>query len=118
MANYEAALHGPGIWFSVHWLALNALSQHDCLATCNYIRMLARVFPCSICSSEVRTYVEEFPPEHTIRKVGDQQFNEEAFRYTVDLHNLVNSCRNAATMSHQEALKLYLDSAGSGCLVP
>lgn len=77
---------------------------HD--ANVAFMRNLVVMLPCMECRAHLKIHFEQHPPEaHILRTSGTDAF----FRYTVDLHNIVNATTGKDPMSHEDA-RAYYDS--------
>lgn len=93
---------GPGIWFSMHVMAYNAKTQKEKEFVIKQIRLIQQNFPCQECKSHFWDYLNNHPPEATIK--GD---SEALFLWTVNFHNSVNYRNGYGQLSFEEAKTLY-----------
>ncbi len=93
---------GPGIWFSIHIMAYNAKTQKEKEFVIKQIRIIQQNFPCQECKSHFWDYLNNHPPEVTIK--GD---SEALFLWTVNFHNSVNFRKGYEQLSFEEAKTLY-----------
>ena len=93
---------GPGIWFSMHIMAYNAKTQKEKEFVIKQIRIIQENFPCQECKSHFWDYLNNHPPEATIK--GD---SEALFLWTVNFHNAVNFRKGYTQLSLEEAKSLY-----------
>ena len=93
---------GPGIWFSIHIMAYNAKTQKEKEFVIKQIRIIQENFPCQECKSHFWDYLNNHPPEDTIKKDS-----EALFLWTVNFHNAVNFRVGYKQLSFEEAKSLY-----------
>jgi len=93
---------GPGIWFSMHIMAYNAKTSKEKEFVIKQIRIIQQNFPCQECKTHFWDYLNNHPPEATIK--GD---SEALFLWTVNFHNSVNYRRSYPQLSIEEARTLY-----------
>lgn len=97
---------GPGIWFSIHLMAYNAKTQKEKEFVIKQIRIIQHNFPCQECKIHFLEYLNNHPPEVTIKEGP-----EALFLWTVNFHNSVNYRRSYPQLSYEEAKKLYSEEA-------
>ena len=96
-------------WTTIHQLAYNADKDyfHDAAPQQLWIDALqsfGRLMGCRKCSRHLRAYVRHHPPPAPNRR----SFNQWTyFRYSVDLHNVVNTKLGKPSMSFEQALSVY-----------
>jgi hypothetical protein len=93
---------GPGIWFSIHIMAFNAKTQKEKESVIKQIRIIQQNFPCQECKTHFGSYLENHPPEATIKEGP-----EALFLWTVNFHNSVNYRRGYPQVSFEEAKSIY-----------
>ncbi len=70
----------------------------------SFMRNLVVQLPCPDCRNHLNMHYNNFPPEaHILRTSGTDAF----FKYTVDLHNVVNATKGKDPMSHEDAREYY-----------
>jgi hypothetical protein len=108
----ESVRYGPGVWFSIHILALKAVDNSSKKMFIEFIDILSDTFPCIKCRKHIKNYVSE----HPIQKF----WNEENgfFKWSWIFHNVVNLRLNKPIMEYSEALEKYTilhDTCTKGC---
>lgn len=96
---------GKHFWLSIHMIALGYPFKPSLEDTKNYTAFfenLYHVIPCTICSREYKEYINEHPL--TTSHIKD---TESLFKWTVDIHNMVNKKLNKPYMSHDVAWNFY-----------
>lgn len=96
---------GKYLWASIHFISLGYPidpSSDDKAHYKSYYEGLQNIIPCSSCSNSYKNHLNELPLTDEVLKD-----TKSLFKWTVDMHNLVNVTINKATMSHNEAYQLY-----------
>lgn len=90
---------GPYFWSVIHMTALSAgkeLPPDKAQAYLRFYESMPDVLPCAQCGKHLRENLVILPPDST-----------DLFRWTVDLHNLVNSQLNKPEISYEKALRYW-----------
>lgn len=108
----ESIRYGPGVWFSIHTLALKATDNCGKKIFIDFMDSLTETFPCVKCRNHIRNYINE----HPIQKF----WNEENgfFKWSWIFHNVVNLRLNKPIMEYSEALDKYTkphETCSKGC---
>jgi hypothetical protein len=103
---HEPKYVGPGIWYSIHILAANAKTQKEKESVVKQIRIIQENFPCQECKSHFWKYLQNHPPEDTI-KGGP----ESLFLWTVNFHNAVNFRLGKPQITYDEAKSIYIEQS-------
>jgi len=104
---------GPGLWFSIHVLALSATTFDEKTRFVHFINTLLANFPCQACVEHFRTYLTEHPPHHY------WQMNQGMFNWSVNFHNSVNQRLGKDVLTYSNALELYQNPEPcSSCIRP
>ena len=80
---------GPSVWAAIHLIALGYPadpSEDEKAAYRAFFTALGPVLPCAACSAHYAQNLQELPLEPALQAGGAA-----LFRWTVDLHNLVNA---------------------------
>jgi hypothetical protein len=96
---------GKHLWFSMHFIALGypqKPSTENVRDYRNYFGNLHRTIPCTVCSFEYERILQEHPLD-----LSHLKDNESLFRWTVDIHNMVNKKLNKQQMSQDDAWDFY-----------
>jgi hypothetical protein len=83
-------------------MAYNAKTQKEKEFVIKQIRIIQENFPCQECKSHFWDYLNNHPPEDTIKKDS-----EALFLWTVNFHNAVNFRVGYKQLSFEEAKSLY-----------
>ena len=96
---------GKHFWYTIHFIALdypekpNSEDKRDFQI---FFENLHKVIPCYKCSVNYVKHLNERPLE-----ISDLESNETLFKWTVDIHNIVNRDLNKKQMSYNNAWKMY-----------
>ena len=72
---------GPGIWFSIHVMALMAVNKQLSISASQYIRHIIYRLRGSLCRENAVNYLKIDPPDDHLKNL---------FEWTVHFHNSVN----------------------------
>jgi hypothetical protein len=95
---------GKYVWVSIHVIALgypDKPSDEDKKNYKEYFLNLWKVLPCYKCSINYLRHLEELPIDGVLAD------NISLFKWTVDLHNIVNKETGKRQMPFEEALEIY-----------
>lgn len=96
---------GKHFWYTIHFIALDypeKPNNEDKRDFQTFFENLHKVIPCYKCSVNYVKHLKERPLEQS-----DLENNETLFRWTVDIHNIVNKELKKRQMSYDDAWKLY-----------
>ena len=96
---------GPPCWVSMHLFTLGMSeipTQEERDAFTNYLNVLKVLFPCINCREHLKSNLAKFPLDEKRMKT-----RMDYFRYTVDLHNVVNKMLGKKEIDYQFALSKY-----------
>jgi len=99
---------GKYLWISIHYIALGypkIPTTDDKIAYSKFFSELAMVIPCQLCADHYTKTLRRFP-------ITDEALenNETLFKWTVDIHNVVNQETNKNKLSYKEALVFYTET--------
>lgn len=103
----DPQIWGKHLWASIHFIALGYSDSPSDSESKNYetfFNNLHKVLPCKSCSNHLRdTLAKQHPltPKDLVNK-------DALFKWTVDLHNVVNTRLKKPTMSLDEATLTYM----------
>jgi hypothetical protein len=95
---------GKYVWVSIHVIALgypDKPSEEDKKHYKEYFLNLWKVLPCYKCSINYLRHLEELPIDNSLTD------NTALFKWTVDLHNIVNKETGKRIVPYEEALEIY-----------
>jgi hypothetical protein len=95
---------GKYVWLCIHIIALgypDKPSETDKMNYKEYYQNIWKVLPCHKCSVNYRRHLVEMPIEAHLTN------NMTLFKWTVDLHNIVNKETGKRIVPFEEALDLY-----------
>lgn len=101
----KSEVWGKHLWYSIHFIALDYPenpSNEDKRDYQLFYENLHKVIPCYKCSLNYIKHLKERPLEQ-----DDLESPETLFRWTVDIHNIVNRDLKKKQISYDEALKIY-----------
>lgn len=96
---------GRHMWFSIHFIALDFPedpSTEDVRHFKSFYENLHHVIPCYKCSVNYIKHMNERPLE-----LSDLKTTKTLFKWTVDIHNIVNKELNKSQMSFDDAWMFY-----------
>ena len=90
---------GPTFWSCIHLICLSPLtSSNDILM---FLRVVQVVLPCKFCRDSLNEYISlKHPSLYSNSKL-------DLFRWTVEVHNYVNSKKNKPTLNLEKAYKIW-----------
>lgn len=98
---------GPSAWNFIHYVALAypmKPSEKKKQEYFNFYNNLHTILPCPSCSDNYKEHLKEIPLTKDIF-----ENNESLFRWTVQIHNLVNKDKNKKEYTFEEALDIYIN---------
>ena len=103
----DPQIWGKHLWASIHYIALgypDSPSDSESKSYEAFFNNLYKVLPCKSCSNHLR---ETLAKQHPL--TSKDLVNKDAlFKWTVDLHNVVNTRLKKPTMSLDEATLTYM----------
>lgn len=81
---------GPGIWYTTHVYARDAITEEKKHIFLNHINMLRKDFPCEKCRGHINEYVEANPIEHYWNVTDNNGNPIGLFQWSWIFHNAVN----------------------------
>ena len=96
---------GRHLWYSIHFIALDfpeEPSTEDVRHFKSFYENLHHVIPCYKCSINYVKHLNERPLE-----LGDLKNAKSLFKWTVDIHNIVNKELNKNSVSFDDAWAFY-----------
>lgn len=96
---------GKHLWFSIHFIALGYPQEPSSINVRDYkiyFENFHRMIPCVFCSLGYVQHITERPLD-----LSDLNDKKSLFKWTVDIHNLVNKKLNKPQMSHEAAWDFY-----------
>lgn len=97
---------GPGIWFTLHLLALDANTYAKKMAFIHIVELIFNSLPCETCRQDALGYLQK----HPLTEYWGLMRQEEdigMFYWTVDCHNWVNRKLNKLEVSRDQAYQFY-----------
>lgn len=100
---------GPYVWSAIHLICLGAPESFSGSDTSGYrafFTNLASILPCKACQEHLRSNLNELSIESAL--AGGR---ETLFRWSVNLHNVVNQQLGKPVMPYEEAKRFWNDVA-------
>ena len=91
---------GPYVWAAIHLVCIGApdvLGPAEQMHYKQFFMTLPDVIPCSTCSEHLRENLEKLPVDQSLA------LSKDMFKWSVDLHNLVNSQLNKPQVAMADA---------------
>lgn len=89
---------GPATWKTIHMIAA-AYTPRDAQTFTRFVYALQALLPCDICRRHLAENLKLLPPR--------TKSQEDAFAWSVELHNTVNTQLNKPTISLAQAKRMY-----------
>ena len=102
---FEQSDWGPQAWSFIHYIALSYPdnpTEEDKNNYKDFYINLQNVLPCPKCASNYKDNLERIPIDTSL--VG----NKELFKWTIDIHNMVNNELGKRKYTYEEVFKIYL----------
>lgn len=96
---------GPYFWTTIHFICLGAsdnLTSEQKHGFIQFFNNLHYVIPCSSCGQHLRENIEKIKPIEDVLNSS-----HELFKWSVDLHNIVNDMLSKPRMSYEDAYKFW-----------
>ena len=103
---------GPGLWLSIHMIALHADDLNAKKAFVRYIYILSENIKCSKCKVHMTKYIAQIPPESYwgLNPVVEGNMKcSGMFYWSWEFHNAVNKRLRKPQLTLPEAFKLIKD---------
>lgn len=91
--NSEPSYWGPGVWFSIHVAAYNAIDKHTTDCFINLVDVLSKTIPCEKCREHFQDFVKKNPPRNAQPETRGGR-DVTMFRWAFSLHNKANAYTN------------------------
>lgn len=99
---------GKYLWLSLHYIALgypDIPTTDEALSYSQFFNNLVNVLPCPTCAEHYQQMLRRLPLTDDVLTN-----NETLFKWTVDIHNMVNKETGKKQMSYKDALTFYSDT--------
>lgn len=99
---------GKHMWASIHFIALGYPDQPSESEKNNYksfFENIYKVLPCNTCSNHLKTTLQTQLPL-SVKSLSNK---DNLFKWTVDLHNIVNTRLNKPTITLDKATLTYMN---------
>ena len=101
----DSTVWGPKLWFVMHTFAYSYPdnpSKDEQYAMEQFFNNLKYTIPCNICRNHYKDILEKTPVSKYL------SCRDELFKFTVDVHNVVNKSLGKPIYSYDDALKDHL----------
>lgn len=109
---------GPGTWFNIHLLGIEATTPEKIRQYIDYIRLVTSRLPCGDCRVHATKYVEMSPPEHFVDIVDSNGKPIGMFKWSWMFHNTVNNRLGKSIVDWDTAYNMYQETDGSEGVCP
>jgi len=109
----EPAIFGPNLWKSIHYIAIGApkkFNQNDKNNYKLFFKNLEHWIPCEVCSQHYKKTRDIYDINNYLDS------NESLFKYTFQLHNIVNKMLGKKEIEYEYARSLYINNKSSNIL--
>ena len=106
----EPALFGPHLWATMHYIALGApdvLNDSQRTFYKNFYNHLPFIIPCSSCGEHLTENLAKLPIDDALGG------SAALFKWTVDLHNIVNKSLGKPEMTVEQAKAFWMSASAS-----
>lgn len=98
---------GPGIWYSIHILAKNAITEAKKNEFIDYMYLLSVEFPCGNCRNHIQVYLNEHPFDPFMNLVNEKGEDVGMFKWTWMFHNAVNARLHKPILDWDTAWEMF-----------
>jgi hypothetical protein len=112
----QPEIWGKHFWFSIHFIALDYPDdprEEDILNYKTFYSELHKVLPCYKCSINYSKNLKQLPIESENLKNS-----KTLFKWTVDMHNIINEELHKKTVSFDDALAFYKNPKNFSSTLP
>lgn len=106
---------GPGMWFKMHVNAVKAITDELKEAFIININADCDNFKCKKCQGHFRKFIDTHSFKNYWRIIDEKGRDVGFFKWTWELHNLVNKFLNKYQPNFQEAYEFYSDREIGAC---
>jgi len=98
---------GPGVWFSIHLKARDAVTPDKKKQFIEYIQQLSEEFPCLKCRTHIQEYLSTNPFDDFYTIVNEDGIDIGLFKWSWIFHNTVNTRLGKPYMEWETAWSSY-----------
>lgn len=113
--NSDPKVVGPGVWFSIHTLAMAAVTEDKKRNFQDYMVTLSIKFPCGKCRGHIREYLNSNPISDYWNVKSTEGVEIGLFQWSWIFHNFVNARLNKPQMDWGTAYSLYMMDNSDVC---
>lgn len=102
----DPTVWGPSMWSIIHLVCLQAPANIDANVRNSYymfFTMMPYILPCDKCREHWLTHIQKHPIDDAL------DTRDELFRWSVNMHNVVNRSLGKPEISHEAALEHWTD---------
>jgi hypothetical protein len=100
----DSKVWNPGVWFSLHLLALAAITVSKIESFIDNFKLVISRLPCESCRDHANKYLLNNPIENYIDR------DKGMFLYVWEFHNFVNERLNKPILDFESAYNMYSDN--------
>lgn len=97
---------GPGIWFTLHTLALKSNTQESITIFINIVQTIINSLPCSSCKEHSEDFYKKNPPDLFRNFIYNGRYLG-MFKWTCIFHNSVNLRLRKVMITFEISLNIY-----------
>ena len=105
----DPLIFGPGLWFSIHILAMNSNTYESKVLFWKILNIYIENMKCLNCYSHAKKYISSNKFDISEKKIMNGK-DISAFYYTWKFHNDVNRRLGKVTLSFKNAYNIYLNN--------
>jgi hypothetical protein len=105
--NGDPKIVGPGVWFTIHIQAKEAVTNHKIEQFIQYMELLARQFGCMNCRKHIRSYIDNHPINDFRTMTNEKGDRIGMFKWSWMFHNAVNTRINKPYLEWDTAWEMY-----------
>lgn len=103
----DPKIFGPGMWMTIHILAIHAKRPQEMLRFIQVVEKLINNLQCKHCQTHALVYMHKHPMVDYMHYTNKKQIPIGMFVWSVEFHNTVNKFLDKPVMDWQVAYVLY-----------
>lgn len=108
-------IFGPGLWFSIHTFAADAMTDEKKKAFIDYVYLIIALLKCGNCRKHAADYISKNSPEDAPIMLDKDGADVTMFKWSFDFHNEVNRRLRKYQLTWEEAYELFLSPNAVVC---
>lgn len=114
MQPFDINVDGKGMWKTIHLLAVHSTTEQLKQSFASIIDVLFKNFPCEVCKPDINKFMNNHPlKQYWNTKNKTEDFG--MFKWTWELHNVVNQKLGKTVVSFDDAYNLYKHNVCKNC---